>query len=80
MRKLKIYLETSVFNWYFEPERDFYKDTRQLFEEIANGKFEAYASEYVVEELLRTQGPKQQEMMDLLHNSSLSVCPPPHLA
>ena len=73
MRKLKLYLETSVFNWYFEPERDFYKDTHQLFDEIAAGKFEAYASEYVVEELLRTQGPKRDDMLVLLNKSCATV-------
>jgi len=27
MKKLKIYLETTVFNRYFEPERDSYSET-----------------------------------------------------
>ncbi|MCL2494906.1 MAG: hypothetical protein FWE98_04530 [Oscillospiraceae bacterium] len=66
MKKLKIYLETTVFNRYFEPERDNYRDTVRLFEEIAEEKFEAYASEYVLEELSRTEGPKLQNMLELL--------------
>ena len=37
MRKLKIYLETTVFNWYFEPERGFTGDIQLLFDEIADG-------------------------------------------
>jgi len=73
MKKLKIYLETTVFNRYFEPERDNHRETVRLFGEIAAGKFEAYASEYVVEELLRTQGPKQQSMLELLNKSCVGV-------
>ncbi|MCL2495293.1 MAG: hypothetical protein FWE98_06525 [Oscillospiraceae bacterium] len=73
MKKLKIYLETTVFNWFFEPERDFYKDTHQLFDEIAAGKFEAYASDYVVEELAQATEPKRRMMLDLLEQSRIEM-------
>ena len=73
MKKLKVYLETTVFNWYFEPEREFYNDIRRFFEEIAAGKFEAYASDYVVEELLKTQGERQKKMLELLNESCAFV-------
>jgi len=73
MKKLKIYLETTVFNWYFEAERGFAGDIQLLFDEIVAGKFEAYASEYVVEELLKTTGPKQEKMLDLLAKSRISI-------
>ena len=74
MKKLRIYLETTVFNWYFESERGFTKDIQMLFEEIAAGKFEAYASDYVIEELLKTKDPaRQKELMDLLERSHAAI-------
>jgi len=73
MKKLKIYLETTVFNRYFEPERESCDETRILFDEIAAGKFVAFASEYVLEELARTEEPKRQRMLDLLKRSCAAV-------
>ena len=64
------YLETTVFNWYFEPERGFAGDIQLLFDEIAAEKFEAYVSDYVIEELLKTKDlPRQKQLMDLLERS-----------
>jgi len=66
MGKLRIYLESTLFNRYFEPERDNYGDTRQLFNEIQQGKFEAYTSQYVIDELANAQEPKRQDMLNLM--------------
>ncbi|MCL2494937.1 MAG: hypothetical protein FWE98_04695 [Oscillospiraceae bacterium] len=74
MKKMKIYLETTVFNRYFEPERDNYRDTVRLFEEIAEGRFEAYTSAYVVKELLdTTDEPKREAMMALLRRHHVII-------
>ena len=51
MRKPKIYLETTLFNFYFDTERDAHNATVKLFEEITTGKYEAFTSRYVVDEL-----------------------------
>ncbi|MCL2343786.1 MAG: PIN domain-containing protein [Firmicutes bacterium] len=72
MRKLKLYLETTVFNRYFEPERDYYGDTLLLFDQIAAGNFEAYTSQYVVDELARAPEPKRQDMLNLLKHYQIS--------
>ena len=74
MKKLKLYLETTVFNWYFEPERGFSGDIQLLFDEIATGKFEAYVSDYVIEELLKTKDPfRKKKLMDLLERSRVAI-------
>ena len=52
MRKEKIYLETTIFNYYFDNDRDAHADTVKLFQEIDKEKYEAYTSAYVVRELL----------------------------
>jgi predicted nucleic acid-binding protein len=48
---MKIYLETTIFNYYFDVERDAHPSTVQLFNEIKANKFEPYTSIYVTEEL-----------------------------
>ena len=74
MKKLRIYLETTVFNWYYETERGFVGDIQLLFDEIAEGKFEAYASEYVIEEMLKTKDPDRRKLlMDLLERSGVAI-------
>ena len=45
LRKQKIYMETTLFNYYFDRDRDAHADTVKLFEEIAEGKYEAFTSE-----------------------------------
>jgi hypothetical protein len=48
---MKIYLETTVFNYYFDTDRDANPATVQLFKEINSGKFIPYTSILVVKEL-----------------------------
>jgi predicted nucleic acid-binding protein len=66
MRKPKIYLETTLFNYYFDKDRDAHADTVRLFEEVAAGKYEAYTSQYVVGELRNAPEPKRGKMLDLI--------------
>ena len=40
----KVYLETTMFNYYFDTERDAHSDTVKLFEEIRAGKYQAFTS------------------------------------
>jgi len=73
MKKLKIYLETTLFNRYFEPERDNHRDTVQLFNEVALGKFETYTSVYVINELMNAAEPKRSNMLELISRNNISV-------
>jgi hypothetical protein len=51
MRKIKAYLETTLFNYYFDEDRDAHNDTVTFFEECKKGKFEPYTSLYAINEL-----------------------------
>ena len=51
MRVPRIYLETTMFNYYFDEDRDAHADTVRLFEDIAAGKYAAFTSVYVIDEL-----------------------------
>ena len=48
IRKLRLYLETTAFNYYFDEDRDGHEDTVRLFEAIGAGEYEGYASVHVM--------------------------------
>ena len=73
MRTPKIYLETTMFNYYFEPERDAHPDTVKLFEEIRAGKYQAFTSTYAIDELERAPEDKYRRMMTLIGNYGIAV-------
>ena len=73
MRKLKVYLETTLFNYYFDEDRDAHTDTVVLFKEIANGKYEAYTSLYVIDELEDAPSEKRDKMISLIERYGITV-------
>jgi predicted nucleic acid-binding protein len=67
LKQLKIYLETTVFNFKFaEDSPDKKADTIKLFDEISEGKYIAYTSNYVLQELLKAEEPKRSDMVALV--------------
>jgi hypothetical protein len=66
IRKLRLYLETTLFNYYFDVERDGHSDTVKLFEAIGAGEYGGYTSEYVSLELKETKEPKKSKMLNLI--------------
>jgi hypothetical protein len=63
----KLYLEVSVFNFYFYEKRPReMAATRKLFRLIKAGRYEAYTSEYAVEELKKASKGKYQKMLTLV--------------
>jgi len=75
MRKPKIYLETTAFNHYFDVEREAHAATVQLFKDIAAGKYEAYTSIYVTEEINKAEEPKRSKMLGLIQEYNIIVLP-----
>ena len=75
MRKQRIYLETTLFNYYFEEDRGIdHINTVLLFGEIAAGKYEAFTSAYVVEELERAPDEdKRSKMLGLITKYGITV-------
>ena len=72
---MKLYFETTVFNYYFDTERDGHADTLRLFESVREGKHEAYTSIYTVEELEDAQDPKRSRMIALIDEYNITVLP-----
>jgi hypothetical protein len=77
MKKSKVYLETTLFNFYVDIDRgDAHVDTVRLFKEIAAGKYEAYSSDYVVDELKRAPDEKREKMIGLFSEYGIEVLEP----
>jgi predicted nucleic acid-binding protein len=75
MRKPKIYLETTIYNYYFDTDRDGHADTVKLFEEIKAGNYEAYTAIYVTDELMKADEPKRSNMLNLITEHNITVLP-----
>jgi predicted nucleic acid-binding protein len=74
MKKPKIYLETTIFNHYFDTDREGHADTIKLFEEMQAGKYVAYTSIYVTDELERTKDDKKRlNMLALIGEYNMTV-------
>ncbi len=73
MRPIKIYLETTLFNYYFDEDRDAHADTVTLFEECAAGKFEPYTSDYVIKELDDAPSEKREKMIALIKQYDITI-------
>jgi predicted nucleic acid-binding protein len=69
-------LETTIFNYYFDAERDAHPYTVRLFEEIAAGKYIAFTSAYVVRELMDAPEPKRGKMLALVEQYGVEIFGP----
>ena len=74
MRKQKVYLETTLFNHYFDDDRGLaHTSTVALFKEIAAGKYAAFTSDYVVNELEDAPIEKRGKMIGLIEEYDITV-------
>jgi hypothetical protein len=73
MRKQRVYLETTLFNFYVDEDRDAHADTVRLFEDITTGKYEAYTSFYVIDELEDAPDEKRDKMIALIEQHGITV-------
>jgi len=70
---MRLYLETTMFNYFFDTEREGHEDTVRLFEAIGTGEHEGYTSEYVQIELRDASEPKQGRMLALIAQYGIQV-------
>ena len=62
----KLFIETTVFNFYFEGKQgQKQKAAIRLFDKIAQGRYEAYTSQEVLDELKATEEEKRKQMLSL---------------
>ena len=74
MKKLKIYLDTSVISHLIAPDvPEKEADTRRLWSEIREGRFDVFISPVVAEELERCPEPKRSLLLEYLHKIDFTV-------
>ena len=74
MRTQKVYLETTLFNHYFDEDRGLaHESTVALFKEITAGKYEAFTSGAVIEELAEASAEKYDKMFSLIDEYKITV-------
>ncbi|MGA1794654.1 MAG: type II toxin-antitoxin system VapC family toxin [bacterium] len=67
MKKLKLYLDTSIFNFALADDVPYEKGiTLRLFDEIISGKYEAFISELVILEINRAPQEIRIKLSDLI--------------
>lgn len=76
MKKLKLYLETSVFGFYFDtsgPNKSKRIAVRKLLVQIKNGLFEGYVSGLVRAELEKAPQPYRDRLLRLISRYGLKT-------
>jgi predicted nucleic acid-binding protein len=73
MVKPKLYLETTVFNYCFDKDRDDHPAAVALIEAIGRGEFIAFTSDYTITELKEAPEPKRTEMLLLIEKYRISI-------
>jgi hypothetical protein len=73
----KLYLETTVFNFYFaEKEGRKKQDTIKLFDNIKQGKYEAFISKFVYDEISKASSLKYWKMQELIEKYIVNILIP----
>ena len=73
MEKQKVYLETTVFNYYFDKEKNAQPGTVAFFEAIGSGQFDAYTSPYTYNELNDAPEPLRSDMLGLIGKYHIQI-------
>jgi len=67
MKRLKLYLETSVWNFYFADDAPEKKEiTLSFFSKIKNGSYDIHISDIVLDEIVKAQEAKRTLLIDLI--------------
>ncbi len=71
MRKLKLYLETSVWNFYFADDAPEKKEiTKEFFDLVFKGAYDIYISKVVVDEIIKAPEKKKTGLLSLIEKCS----------
>jgi hypothetical protein len=73
MRKQKVYLETTMFNYYLDETKNAQPVTVAFFKAIGSGQFEGYTSVYAYDELDKAPEPQRTNMLNLIGKYHITV-------
>jgi predicted nucleic acid-binding protein len=71
--KMKVYLETTMFNLYFDDGIFGHDAAKAFFDAIDRGEFEPYTSRYVTNELENAPEPKRGNMLGLIDRYKIVI-------
>ena len=71
--ELRVYLETTIFNRYFEEGREYASESKRLFDKILSGEIVAFTSTAVLAELEKAPEPKRSQMLELILSHAITV-------
>jgi predicted nucleic acid-binding protein len=67
LRKLRLYLETSIWNFYFADDSPEKRDiTQEFFKNVKEGKYDIFISQTVLNEIDRADEPKRSQLIQLI--------------
>ena len=69
----KVYLETTMFNYFIDDTKEDCPVTVEFFKAISSGQFEGYTSAYTIEELENATEPKRTKMLALIEKYHITV-------
>jgi hypothetical protein len=69
----KVYLKTTMFNYFVEKTKEDSPVTVAFFEAIMSGKYDGYTSTYAIEEMESATEPKRSEMLALIDKYQITV-------
>jgi predicted nucleic acid-binding protein len=71
MKKIRYYLETSIFNFLFADDSPDKKElTESFFQKIEKEELEIYISEIVIDEINKASEPKKGQLLELIKKYS----------
>jgi predicted nucleic acid-binding protein len=73
MAKLRAYIETTIFNRYFEIGREYANETKKLFEEIKSKRIVPFTSTAVIDELNHAPSPKKEQMLKMVSDYKMTI-------
>jgi predicted nucleic acid-binding protein len=74
MRKIKLYLDTSIISHLFADDTpDKMADTVRLWDDFTNGKYELYISDIVTNEVQHCPEPKRSQMLEKIRQIELTL-------
>jgi predicted nucleic acid-binding protein len=76
MNRQTVYFETTMFNYYVDKTKEDNGVTVAFFEAVKRGEYEAYTSNYVIDELSKAEEPKRSKMLNLIKDYGIKVLTP----
>jgi len=74
MKNLKLYLETSSWNFYYADDAPEKKAvTREFFDSLPNNQFDLYISEIVLEEIDKATNEKSIQLRSLIDRFQMNI-------